>query len=201
MFTLMGGTPTVRKIADKTRWREDMDKIIDSRANGTVGQLIDHLKASRRPRLADRIAAREDEIAKLGPEVTEDEPKSLKRHRRLREVAYTEIVALVEFINGFTPFATQHSVKGAEFDDVLVILSGGWNHYNWPRFLEQFATGKIDAKDLAGFYRARNLFYVAISRPKNRLAVLATQALSADALAAVKVLFKPENVIAVELST
>jgi DNA helicase-2/ATP-dependent DNA helicase PcrA len=198
MFALMGGIPTIRKMADKASWREDMDRLIELRANGSVGEIIDHLKATMRPRLPDRVASREEEITQLGPEVTEDESNSLKRYRRLREVPFTEIIALAQFINGFTPFATQHSVKGAEFDNVLVILSGGWNHYNWPKFLELRETRKVGAKEEGGFHRARNLFYVAISRPKKRLAVLATQALNDPAMATVAELFGPEHVVAVQ---
>ncbi|KXV02789.1 DNA helicase II [Gluconobacter potus] len=199
MFALMGGIPTIRKAADKASWRQDMEQLAELCVNGSIGQVLDHLKETRRPRLPDRVAAHEEDIARLGPEVTEDEPNSLKRYRQLREVAFSEIVALSQFINGFTPFATQHSVKGAEFDDVLVILSGGWNHYNWPKFLELCEAENIAAKDKGGFYRARNLFYVAISRPKRRLAVLATQALSATAMATVEKLFLAENIVAVPL--
>ncbi|MEF2071037.1 UvrD-helicase domain-containing protein [Consotaella aegiceratis] len=201
MFALMGGIPTIRKMADKASWREDMDRLMKLRANGSVGQIIDHLKVTKRPRLPDRVASREEDIGRLGPEVTEGEPNSLTRHRRLREVAFGEILALAEFINGFTPFATQHSVKGAEFADVLVILSGGWNHYNWPKFLELFATGKIGAKEEGSYCRARNLFYVAISRPKKRLAVLATQALNEPAMATVEKLFGVDHVVAVQFDS
>ena len=121
--------------------------------------------------------------------------KSLRRHLRLRDVAYKELVALVEFIDGFTPLATQHSVKGAQFENVLVILSGGWHHYNWPRFLDYLHIDKVTEKDQAGFHRARNLFYVAVSRPEKRLAVLATQTLSDNALAAAEKLFGADNVL------
>jgi len=199
MFRLMGGIPTIRKAADKAQWRTDMDELIALRESGTISQILDHLKTSKRPRLSDRVSGREDEITRLGAEATEDEPKSLKRHRQVRAVPYREIVALVEFINGFTPFATQHSVKGTEFENVLVILSGGWNHYNWPKFLELLTTGKVTEKDKGGFFRARNLFYVAVSRPKKRLAVLATQALNENALAAATHLFQEQNVVAVAL--
>lgn len=195
MFRLMNGIPTIRQSADKAQWRADMDALIALRENGTIGEVIDHLKATRRPRLSDRVAGREDEIAKLGPEPTEEESKSLRRHRDLRAVPYKELIAVAEFINGFTPFATQHSVKGAEFENVLVILSGGWNQYNWPRFLDYFTTGNVPPKDQAGYYRARNLLYVALSRPKKRLAVLATQALNQAALTSASHLFGPENVI------
>lgn len=199
MFRLMGGIPTIRKTADKAQWQADMDALIALRDTGTIGELIDHLKGTRRPRLSDRVVHREDEIAKLGPEPTEDEPKSLKRYRELRNVPYRELIAVTDFINGFTPFATQHSVKGAEFENVLVILSGGWNHYNWPQFFELLTTAKITDKNTGGFHRCRNLFYVAVCRPKKRLAVLATQALGNAAMEAVTHLFETENVVALPM--
>jgi DNA helicase-2/ATP-dependent DNA helicase PcrA len=55
-------------------------------------------------------------------------------------------------------------------------------------------TKTLNAKNMKGFYRARNLFYVSISRPMTRLAVLATQTLSDTALAAVSRLFGNDNV-------
>jgi DNA helicase II / ATP-dependent DNA helicase PcrA len=201
MFRLMGGIPTIRRSADKAQWRANMDTLVALRENGAIGDVIDHLKATRRPRLSDRVAGREDDIAKLGPEPTEDEPKSLKRHRELRAVPYKELIAVAEFINGFTPFATQHSVKGAQFENVLVILSGGWNQYNWPRFLDYFTTGNVPAKDQAGYFRARNLLYVALSRPKKRLAVLATQFLGQNALATASQLFGQEHIVALAPDT
>lgn len=195
MFRLLGGAPTIRKPADKAEWRAQMDQLVKFRTEGTIGDVLDLLKNTKRPRISDRVAKREEEIDQLEPEPTEGESKSLRRHLQLRDVAYRELVALVDFIDGSTPLATQHSVKGAEFENVLVILSAGWNHYNWPRFLEYLHTGKVPEKDLAGFYRARNLFYVAISRPKKRLAVLATQTLNDSALAAAEKLFGVENVL------
>ncbi|QCN97441.1 ATP-dependent helicase (plasmid) [Azospirillum argentinense] len=200
MFRLMGGVPTIRKLVEKVEWRAQLDQLVALRESGTIGEVLNLLKETKRPRLSSRVFDREDEIAKLGPEETEGESNSLKRQRQLRNVAYKELVALVDFINGFTPFATQHSVKGAEFENVLVILSGGWNHYNWPKFLELLHTRAIATKDQAGFLRARNLFYVALSRPKKRLAVLATQTLSQNALAATAQLFGAENVVALPVS-
>ncbi|MNV60804.1 hypothetical protein D3C71_1532790 [compost metagenome] len=196
MFRLLGGTPTIRKPADKTQWRAQLDQLVELREQGTIGDVLDLLKDTKRPRLADRVAKREEEIGQLQSEPTEGEAKSLRRHLQLRDVAYKELVSLVEFINGFTPLATQHSVKGAEFENVLVILSAGWNHYNWPRFLDYLHTGRVPEKDQAGFHRARNLFYVAVSRPKKRLAVLATQTLSDNSLAAAGTLFGADNVMA-----
>ncbi len=195
MFRLLGGAPTIRKPADKADWRAQMDHLVKLRAEGTIGEVLDLLKNTKRPRIADHVAKREEDIAQLEAEPAEGESKAVRRHLNLRDVAYKELVALVAFINGFTPLATQHSVKGAQFKNVLVILSAGWNHYNWPRFLDYLNTGRIPEKERAGFYRARNLFYVAVSRPEKRLAVLATQTLSDSALAAAEKLFGASNVL------
>ncbi|KXV36244.1 DNA helicase II, partial [Gluconobacter thailandicus] len=102
---------------------------------------------------------------------------------------------LVRFLEGHTPFATQHSVKGAEFENVLVLLGGGWNHYNWPSLMELLHTKRITDRNTKGYHRARNLFYVAISRPKVRLGVLASQTISQVGLAAAADLFGADAVI------
>ena len=65
MFRLVGGIPTIRRSADKTHWRANMDTLVALRGNGTIGDVIDHLNSTRRPRLSDRLAHRDDEIAKL----------------------------------------------------------------------------------------------------------------------------------------
>ena len=106
--------------------------------------------------------------------------------------------AAARFIVLHTPFATQHSVKGAQFENVLVILGGGWNHYNWPRLLDILQNNALTQQHKQGFFRARNLLYVALSRPQKRLAVLATQTLGNDALATASRLFGAENVHALE---
>lgn len=46
----------------------------------------------------------------------------------------------------YTAFATQHSVKGAKFENVLVILGGGRNHYNWPQLFELLHTRAVNKK-------------------------------------------------------
>lgn len=194
MFRILGSGPTIGSHADKTSWRTDMDTLGGLRENGTIGQVIDHLKHSRRPRLPDKVMRREEDLERADLEPAADEEKSITRHRRLREVSYREVIRLVDFLNGSTPFATQHSVKGAEFENVLVIIGGGWNHYNWPQLLELLETKKITNKNERGYCRARNLFYVAISRPKRKLAVLATQELSNTAIAAAQTLFGADNV-------
>lgn len=190
MFNVLGRAGTLQQPSEKQAWADDMKSLDALRENGTVGEVLVFLKKTRRPRLPDNVTRREDEMSAFDPAAGEPEKPSVDRHRRLRDVKYQEIVNLVRFVDGFTPFATQHSVKGAEFENVLVVFGGGWNHYNWPRMLEYMvAGGKPTAAHQKGFNRARNLFYVSVSRPKRRLAVLFTQTMSDKSLGVLNALF------------
>lgn len=190
MFDVLGRAGTLQKPSEKLGWADDMKALDALRESGTVGEVLDLLKKTRRPRLPDNVTLREEDMAVFDPATGEPEKPSVNRHRCLRDVKYQEIVNLVRFVDGFTPFATQHSVKGAEFENVLVVFGGGWNHYNWPRMLEYMAVGaKPTAAHQKGFNRARNLFYVSVSRPKRRLAVLFTQTMSDKSLGVLNTLF------------
>ena len=113
----------------------------------------------------------------------------------LRNVKYTEVRALSRFISGYTPFSTQHGVKGDEFENVLCVFGRGWNDYNWNNFLELSRTSKLPPLGSEEFYeRNRNLFYVATSRPIKNLALLFTQRLSEEALETLYDWFGKENV-------
>src|SRR3546814_19335627 len=76
-------------------------------------------------------------------------------------------MAVDAFIDGHTPFATKHGVKGAEFENVLVIVGRGWNKYNFAQMLERLDPGP-PADKVESFESNRNLFYVACSRPTRR---------------------------------
>ncbi len=197
MFRTLGVKPELHSHADKLAWSRDMGELAKLRAEATIGDVVDLLKRTRRPRLPDRIDRRERDLAAIND--GEEVPRSLLEYQLVREAPYQELVRLADFVEGRTPFATQHSVKGAEFDNVLVVLGGGWNHYNWPQLFELLNTGAVTSKNEKGFHRARNLFYVAISRPKLRLAVLATQTMSPIALNTAGQLFGSDNVFGLEL--
>ncbi|HBH6889044.1 UvrD-helicase domain-containing protein [Serratia bockelmannii] len=194
MFRIYGSAPAITKHQDKDSWRRDMDILKALREEGTIGQVIDHLKATRRPAPPDRVLRRDEELNSLDGAPVPEGASALKRYSNLRDVPYKEVIEIVRFIEKQTAFATQHSVKGAEFENVLVVLGGGWNHYNWPLLLELIKTKALTEKNTKGFYRARNLFYVSLSRPMVRLAVLATQTMSDKALESVEELFGSENV-------
>lgn len=57
----------------------------------------------------------------------------------------------------------------------------GWNECNFDNYL-RLACNPGAAANAAAFERARDLFYVVCSRPKERLALLFTQKLSEESL-------------------
>ena len=97
-------------------------------------------------------------------------------------VGENQVIVLTEFLDKKTPFSTKHGVKGAEFENVLVVAGRGWNLYNFNHFLEWAGAENVPANKQDAFERNRNLYYVSFSRPKSRLAVLVTQELSERAL-------------------
>ena len=201
MFRVLGSNvPAIRAHHDKKKWSEAMDKLIELRDGGTVGDVVDHLLAVRRPRVTDGVERRERELREFDREAGEDMPRGLKELGDLRAVPYQEIVALCRYLSGHSPFETKHGVKGAEFENVLVVIGRGWNRYNFNQMLE-LATDDlhIPANRQAAFERNRNLFYVTCSRPKRRLAVLFTQALSTAAMQTVRNWFGDDTIEAVTL--
>ena len=127
-------------------------------------------------------------------------PGGLKELLDLRAVPYREIVALCRYLSGHSPFETKHGVKGAEFENVLVVIGRGWNRYNFNQMLE-LATDDlhIPTNRQAAFERNRNLLYVTCSRPKRRLAVLFTQKLSDTAMRTVRNWFGDDTIEALNL--
>ncbi|MBF0344187.1 MAG: hypothetical protein HQL06_08145 [Nitrospirae bacterium] len=102
------------------------------------------------------------------------------------------MVVLTQFIDENTPFSTKHGVKGAEFENVLVVFGRGWSQYNFNQFLEWAGQSSSDKQSTDE--RNRNLFYVVCSRPKKRLALLFTQELSNQAINTLKMWFGPETI-------
>lgn len=200
MFKQLGSSvPAIRTRLDKKKWVQAMDRLIELRDAGTVGDVVDHLLAVRRPRVPDAVERRERDLKEFDPETAEEMPRQLKELCDLRTVSYQEVVALCRYLAGHSPFETKHGVKGAEFENVLVVVGRGWNRYNFNQMLE-FAgqDGQIPLNKEAAFERNRNLFYVTCSRAKRRLAVLFTQELSAAALETVGTWFGFDNLEALE---
>ncbi|MFU2016171.1 UvrD-helicase domain-containing protein [Peribacillus butanolivorans] len=184
MFAILDGKmPVIRSHKDKIEWATNMDTLLSLRKTGTIGMIIEHLRKTKYPSLPENIEKIEtklDLMSKLENQ-SESEIKLFERIMKLKAISYLEVVALISFIEQKTPFATKHGVKGAEFENVLIVFGRGWNSYNFSQMLE-YALKDVPLAKVNTFERNRNLFYVACSRPKKRLALLFTQELSKQAI-------------------
>jgi len=107
-------------------------------------------------------------------------------------VPFTELVKLYEYKERYSPYATQHGVKGAEFDYVLVNLDNGrWTNYN---FKTLFKDGSSKESVIS---RTLNLFYVCCTRAKEGLAVFIHNP-SETVIAEAQKMFGNENVINID---
>lgn len=201
MFLALGTSiPNIDSPCDKTKWSNAMVELIALRKAGTIGEVIAHLRKARMPRLSDQVEDKEHALETFDPTSGEEMPTALRELKDLHAVSYQEIIALTRYLDGHSPFETNHGVKGAEFENVVVVVGRGWNRYNFNEMLELASQpDAIPASKQEMYERNRNLFYVACSRPKRRLALLFTQKLSDRALQTVNHWFGAEAVKALSI--
>lgn len=195
MFDLLGNTaPKFTSHADKLRWSNAMNELVALRQTGTVADVVKHIANGGYISLPEAIARREHDADHFEVAAGEELPDRVAITRSLRAIPYREVIALDQFIDGHTPFATKHSVKGDEFENVLVVVGRGWNKYNFDQYLEWAGSGNVPADKQDAYERNRNLFYVACSRPTTRLALLFTQKLSQGSIQTLQSWFGVEAV-------
>ena len=91
---------------------------------------------------------------------------------RIKDISFSEYVKSIEYQKEYFPYSTQHSVKGSEFDNVLVILDNGkWSKYNFNLLLENIFDENNILKKNKIFNRTKKLFYVCCTRAKENLIV------------------------------
>lgn len=107
---------------------------------------------------------------------------------RIKKIKFQEYRKSVSYLKEFSPICTQHSVKGSEYDNVLLILESDWNKYDFNTLF-----GKGSSKSTVQI-RTKKLFYVCITRAKRNLIIyLTTQ--DSEILEKAKEFFGEENVL------
>ncbi len=188
LFDVLGRSqPHIRSPRDKTRWTKFFENLNALRANGTVGDVLDHLNGQKLFSIPSKVQYRqtrlEEALTELESGTELSEPRLLE-YQRLRSVSYAEIRALAAYVYDKTVFSTKHNVKGAEFDNVVVVLGRGWSAYDFAKMLENYPRrDQLNDSERKSFERSRNLFYVAASRAKHNLVLVFTQKLEQGALA------------------
>ncbi|WP_317229399.1 UvrD-helicase domain-containing protein [Clavibacter sp. MX14-G9D] len=186
---LGGQRPPVRSMREKQLARHALDKLMTVSRSGSIEAVLAQL-ANEPFSLPAPIA---DAVKSISAEATDS--KRVEELRALMKVSYSEVVALKNFLDHHSPYETEHGVKGAQFENVIAIFGGGWNHYNWPSFLSySFDPASIPEGKLKGFIRARNLFYVCASRPQKNLAILLTQPIDPHGISVLQQWFGEDNI-------
>lgn len=102
----------------------------------------------------------------------EDE-KNKNYHFALMKRPYEEIVKANKVADEQTPFSTKHGTKGAEYENVLVVIDDdAWRNYSFDKYFSNDITNENI------YNRTKNLFYVVCSRAKENLVVLSLSSLA-----------------------
>lgn len=97
------------------------------------------------------------------------------------DIEYSQFLSAIEFLYPDSDFSTEHGVKGEEYDNVVFVISKGWNQYQFEKYAPMInGTISIPDEDKATYEKNRNLFYVCCSRPKKRLVIFITVPVNQD---------------------
>lgn len=171
-----------------------------------IKRLMDGLIIAREQKTIQEVCnyIYENEILQKPKKIQDFEEKNLidsqdesinnnkKFYEDLMKIPYQQVIKLGSFIEDETPFSTKHGVKGAEYQNVLVVIDdSSWNQYNFNSVFSG-ATTKTQ------YQRSLNLFYVCCSRAKDKLAVLSLSKIENSGLANIQTWFGAKNVLMVE---
>ncbi|UOX33445.1 AAA family ATPase [Flavobacterium sediminilitoris] len=142
----------INSIEEKRKLKDDIEKLLKNKTT-TIGEVID---------IADELRI----VIKNDKPLNDFIKSSEYIYNRVREVSYQEFINLYNYLEGFTPYSTQHKTKGSEYDNVLIVLdNGNWAKYNFKYLFENTK----DKEDI--IERTQKLFYVCCTRAKENLAV------------------------------
>jgi DNA helicase-2/ATP-dependent DNA helicase PcrA len=164
---------SITSVADKKLLKESMDKLIEveDRSINVVIELASHLS----------LVTEDDKLEKF----------RVSRnyfYQQICQIPYQQFRRLYKYLEGYTPFSTQHKTKGAEYPNVLVVLDNGqWNQYNFNYLFE--GNGNENVR-----HRTEKIFYVCCTRAKENLAVYFHQP-SANVLTKAIEWFGADNVV------
>jgi DNA helicase II / ATP-dependent DNA helicase PcrA len=184
---LHGDNRPITRHAQKRQINTSLRELFQLSHTASIGEVIDRADSLQLIPKSTEIRA----IEKLfrSEDLDERDTWRVNFAKRVREVTYREWTNFARFRDEQTPFSTQHGVKGAEFDDVLVAIDDtAWTQYSMGKMIA--GTDKPDRAT-----RSRNMFYVCCSRARRRLAVVFLSELPDQALPVVRDWFGTECIV------
>lgn len=155
----------ITKKSEKTKWKSLCNQLTEVRAQKAIDVLeaIIHSKLVPLPPKVDRWYR----LYKDAPETMYASEATIQQFLQLD---YAQFIAVRDFLYPDAQFSTEHGVKGEEYDNVVFVISKGWNQYQFETYAPMITGHATIPKGKEGSYeRNRNLFYVCCSRPKKRL--------------------------------
>ena len=130
---------------------------------------IEAIRGMGQKTIHDVICYAHDSRLCMKDDIIEDFIKSNEYlYSRVSKVKYDQFAKLYDYLEGYTPFSTQHKIKGEEFKNVLIVLDNGrWRDYNFEYL---FNPSHLRCNDSV-LKRTGKLFYVCCTRAKDNLAV------------------------------
>ena len=143
----------IRSQLDKRMIKEKIDTIVGMKKS-TIDEVISYAHESG-------LCLKDDNIENFIKE-------NGYLYTRVSNVEYEEFINLYAYLEGYSPFSTQHKIKGEEFKNVLVILDNGkWNDYNFDYL---FDPSHVKCNQSVRM-RTQKLFYVCCTRAMENLVV------------------------------
>lgn len=155
----------ITKKSEKTKWKRLHDQLTEVRTQKAIDVLETIIHSQLIP-----IPPKVDEWYyqyKVSPETMYASEATIQQFLQLD---YAQFIAVRDFLYPDAQFSTEHGVKGEEYDNVVFVISKGWNQYQFETYapmITEHAT--IPKGKEASYERNRNLFYVCCSRSKKRL--------------------------------
>lgn len=163
----------ITRVSDKQAVKGYIETL-NTMANSTIEEVINY--------------ADEKGICKKDDKLNSFIVKNQYLYNRVKDLKFKTFQNLFYYLEGYTPFSTQHKIKGAEFNDVLVVLdNGNWNNYNFENLF--LANGSENV-----LIRTQKIFYVCCTRAKRNLAVFYNNP-STEVINKAKEWFGEENTI------
>lgn len=148
--------------SDKKRWKELYEQLVQVRKQKTVDVLTVIIESGLIS-VPPNISAYYDMYF-----TTPDLCYCNTTIKVFLDLKYEQFLAAINFLHPEADFSTEHGVKGEEYDNVIFVISKGWNQYQFETYAPMIKNGYPQDKE-ASYIRNRNLFYVCCSRPKKRL--------------------------------
>lgn len=155
----------IKKKSEKVKWKELQQQLEIARTK----RAIDVFELIKRTKLIP-IPPKLDGWYHLYQKAPETVYVSNTSIQSFLELDYLQFTAAIDFLFPDAMFSTEHGVKGEEYDNVVFVISKGWNLYQFETYAPMI-TGHSNVPEgkQASYERNRNLFYVCCSRPKKRL--------------------------------